>query len=173
MTELSEITAQGTRLVELRKEFSELLLKADALKDQITVLEENVLPAMMMDAGVSELVLNDGTKMAIVTEYYGKIDEVNQTAAFAFLRQTGNEALIKNIFDISFPREDNDAANDLAAFLEERGAGTWSRKKTVHPKTLNSFVKELALKDPNTPLSQEAVDALKVSIVNKVKVKTK
>jgi len=144
------LAALVKRLAGFYKELDIALKNVAEIEKDIKQVEERDIPAMMTAAGVSELRLTDGTFVEVGTEYYASITEERKPAAFAWLRETGNEDLIKNKITVETPRGADEKARDLIAHLESIGVD-FEQAESVNANTLKAFVKEQIKKDVDIP----------------------
>ncbi|TAK94338.1 hypothetical protein EPO05_06485 [Patescibacteria group bacterium] len=104
-------------------------------------VRETLLPDAMLEVGMSSFTLADGTKIQVDKFYQAKIPDDKQSFAFAWLRQTGNDSLIKREVKCLFGKgEDAEAARAIQV-LSTMGFNP-ADKSSVHPQTLKSFVRE-------------------------------
>lgn len=118
----------------------EVLKKA---QDALSEVVERQLPSLFEDLDMVELPLRDGGKLVLKEKLAGSIAEPNRPKAFSWLRGNGQGALIKRQVIVEFGMgEEKKAAKLLAAFAKRKDPLRYSDKESVHPSTLNSFVKE-------------------------------
>lgn len=118
-------------------------VECDLKEAQATVsrLRNEVLPALMDEAGVKELVLDDGAKVTRNEEVYASLAKDKRAAACAWLVKNGYGGLVKNQFAIALPRGDTKAATALSALLKKAKV-KFEFFQTVHAQTLLAFVRE-------------------------------
>jgi hypothetical protein len=139
--QLEEIAqlAETQRQVELKI----ALLEADleTAKDMLNRLSGTLIPDAMMAVGMESFKLSDGTTVKVEKFYSGKIPEDKANAAFAWLRGTGNDSLIKRNVTVNFGKGEDEKAEAIVAQLRIQGLEPVD-KQSVHPMTLKSFIRE-------------------------------
>ncbi len=80
-------------------EQAEIALK-NAKAEQLRLSEE-VIPAVMSEAGISMLKLEDGSSVEVAPYYYAKIPEDKKADAFKWLRDNNFGDLVKNNLTLS------------------------------------------------------------------------
>jgi len=116
----------------------ELLRK---LKEQYRQLSEEDLPQKLAAIGMSELRLQDGSKITIDNFYSTRITEKNKEAAHQWLRDNGHGDIIKNDITVSFGKGEDETAQETMELLRKEGHMP-KQREAVHPSTLKAFVKE-------------------------------
>ena len=109
--------------------------------EQLKSLSEVQIPEAMSAIGLSELKLSDESVLSVSKYYSCRIPEEQAENAFAWLRKTGNDDIIKNEVKLSFGKGEDDLAQTVAQELVKRGLSP-EQKIYVHPMTLKSFVRE-------------------------------
>lgn len=128
---------------QLQLEARILLLEQDleSAKASHKNLSECLLPDAMHGVGMSEFKLEDGTKIAITQFYSAKIPDDRSHEAFAWLRKTGNDSIIKREVKVNFGKGEDQDAQIVVQALRDLGHEPQD-KSLVHPQTLKSFVRE-------------------------------
>ena len=116
----------------------ELLRK---LKEQYRQLSEEDLPQKLAAIGMSELRLQDGSKITIDNFYSTRITEKNKEVAHQWLRDNGHGDIIKNDITVSFGKGEDETAQETMELLQKEGHIP-KHREAVHPSTLKAFVKE-------------------------------
>lgn len=116
----------------------ELLRK---LKEQYRQLSEEDLPQKLAAIGMSELRLQDGSKITIDNFYSTRITEKNKEVAHQWLRDNGHGDIIKNDITVSFGKGEDETAQETMELLQKEGHMP-KQREAVHPSTLKAFVKE-------------------------------
>ena len=119
--------------------------------DGIQSISQDLLPEALMEAGVSEFKLKDGTKVSTLTYYSARISPDMREEAFGWLRENNFADLIKNTVSASFGRDEDETANELLNELNSKGLNT-TQKEWVEPMTLKAFVREQVEKGSDLPL---------------------
>jgi len=121
-------------------EETETLLKA--LKARRQQLANKVMLDLMLDLGIDDFT-RKGIKYTIKDYLSGTFprDPIDRQMAFDWLEENGFGEIIKNIITVSFPKGDNDRAEDCMETLRDLGCRP-ERTKSVHPMTLKKHAKE-------------------------------
>lgn len=165
---LQEITANGQALEQLTLRKQELEAQIDDLSNQIEVISGTILPQLMADAGAKMVVLESGRKISYITLYKGKITDEMKPTAFAWLEENKNDGIIKNKLEVTFDRDQNEAAKELARAAMDQGIGQVKIEQNVHPKTLESFIKDQVESGVDISVLREKLGA---QIINRVTIK--
>ena len=113
-----------------------------AAKEALRHISENVMPSIMEEAGQAEDMVVDGMKITINTAIRGSIPKGNEVQAFSWLEKHGHARIIKRQFTIDFGKDDDKWADKFERDLAQRKKPlNTKRKKTVHPQTLQAFVR--------------------------------
>jgi hypothetical protein len=133
-------------------ELSELLVRqqsrVDALKEELAAANADLvrtqqedLPTLMLELGLTEIKLDDGRKVTVTEDCSCSITEKTRAAAMRWLRANKFDGIIKTQVTTAFGKGEAERAEKLTAQLREEGYDA-DCKDTVHPQTLKSFVKE-------------------------------
>ena len=119
-----------------------VMLKKD-LKDLRTNREnsEQLIPDKLTQLGVSDIKLNDGSRISADPFYSARISVDNTEAAHGWLRDNGHGDIIKNTLTLTFGQGEDAVAKELGELLASKGHLP-EKKAAVHPSTLKAFVKE-------------------------------
>lgn len=104
---------------------------------------EDLIPSMLLNNGLSEVKLNTGEKVTIKKIYTGHIKADNWLEAEQYLKDTGEDSIIKSECKVDFGkgRKMMEESVLLMQYLREKNL-TYKAKSFVHPMTLKSFIKE-------------------------------
>lgn len=140
------LTRIADEVVELNKTNEEIVDLELKLKDKKAISDDyskNIIPELMAQAGVKSITLEDGSKVIIDHKYRASISIANQGLAFAWLRETGNDSIIKNQIIVEFGKgEDTEALALYNKLKIDNPKGLIKQKQSVHASTLKAFVKE-------------------------------
>lgn len=160
LEQLTNVNIDTTKTKDIAKRCNELLSqnkKVDeaeqVLKDakaEQTRLSEEVIPALMSEAGVSRLDLSDGSVVKVSPYYYAKIPEDKKADAFEWLRKNNFGDLVKHNISVAFSKGEDSEAVKLKAELESKGLHV-DQKEDVHWQTLRGFVREQIEKNNTIP----------------------
>lgn len=118
-------------------------LEADlkAAKEDLNYVSQAQIPELMMELGITQFTLRDGTGVGVKAFYGAKITEENEDKAFNWLEDNKHEGIIKGEFTVQYRREDKQRLGQFYELAQEMGF-TFKDKLHVHPMTLKAFVKE-------------------------------
>ena len=125
-----------------------------ALKDQkesMRRLSEEDLPAAMMEAQLSEFVLDTGEKVTLKKDFSVGIPAARREEAWTWLTEKGYDALIKTAVTASFGKGEIAKAEKLVTSLAKQNY-TVSLARDVHWQTLKAFVVEQVREAKPIPL---------------------
>lgn len=146
MNTLQEIQRLGTILRERRNELQNLEAQVSAKQREIRDIEETSLPAMMDELNIEAIDLQNGGRIEVKDFIQTSITQANKDQAFAWLRETNNDSIIKNEISVKLDRGMEERAQRIMEDLALRGVA-FEQKQSVHPMTLKSFITEV-LNDP-------------------------
>ncbi|OUV26611.1 MAG: hypothetical protein CBC57_01910 [Euryarchaeota archaeon TMED97] len=139
--ELTIVSDLANKQLKLATEVSELEADLKAKKEELRLTSEQELPDAMQQAGLTQITLSSGEKIAINEFYNAHISKANQEKAYEWLVTNGHEGLIKNEVLLKFGREETEVVDQTVSALQSRGLSPEVRQ-SVHPSTLKAFVKE-------------------------------
>ena len=148
---IQSISVLAETQVDLENQIEEKENEMKVLKEKHRRISQDLLPEALLEAGVSEFKLKDGTKVSTLTYYSARISPDDREEAFNWLRENDFADLIKNTVSVSFGRDEDDAAKDLRDELSSNGMNT-TQKEWVEPMTLKAFVREQVEKGSDLPL---------------------
>ena len=102
--------------------------------------EEDTLPTMFQERGLSGLHLDTGETIEIKPDIYTSISGEHQIGAFNWLRETHNDGAIKQVVEIPITNEEG--LQYVYEALDEYKI-MYNIKRTIHHATLKSLVKEI------------------------------
>ena len=139
--ELTIVSDLANKQLKLATEVSELEADLKAKKEELRLTSGQELPDAMQQAGLTQITLSSGEKIAINEFYNAHISKANQEKAYEWLVTNGHEGLIKNEVLLKFGREETEVVDQTVSALQSRGLSPEVRQ-SVHPSTLKAFVKE-------------------------------
>lgn len=123
------------------EEISKLTDKLKSYQARLEEILSREIPEAMMQAGMSEFTLTDGSKIKIQKITTASIPSQYKDQAFAWLEENDHGDLIKQEISLKFNREQNEAAQEVFNDLFEKGFQP-VQAKSVHFQTLSAFVRE-------------------------------
>ena len=145
-------------------------LEADlkrAQQDLVKVSQE-LLPEAMLEHGLSELKMDDGSRVTVSQFIQAHISKEHQQQAFDWLRHNEFDDLIKNVVSLEFGKGEDERAQDVMDKLSDEGFDPVN-KQSVHPSTLKAFVKELIEKGAEIPSDLFGIFIGKKAVIKKGK----
>jgi len=157
-SELGAVAEMAAKINKLEGEIVSLESSLRQKKQELKVLAEQDLPDLMQELNIRDFTLNDGSKVEVKDVIQASIpsqtaidrqkDEsaraellVLQQQCFAWLRENGGGDLIKNAVEVQFGRNEDVAADAFVTNLREQRMN-YKRATSVHPASLNSFMRE-------------------------------
>lgn len=124
------------------------------LKEDYIAIECGRLPDAMLDLGVVELKLADGSTLKRQIEYHPGIPKDRRAEAYEFLRKNGLGDVIKTELTITFSRgEEKLARQRYKAFVRRNPGRPITIEENVHSSTLKALVRERA--EGEAPLPED------------------
>tara|TARA_R100000234_G_scaffold46829_1_gene27995 strand:- start:17050 stop:17583 length:534 start_codon:yes stop_codon:yes gene_type:complete len=158
MTDAADIKTSEMR--EIREYVDEINVKSNSIqhleaklkleKEAYAKLVEEDLPLKLAEFGMSEIKMDDGSKIVIKNVYRGHISKDNQQAAFNWLRENNFDDIIKNEVKVVFGKGEDDEASKFKSRLTEDGVG-YNDREYVHHSTLSGFIREQTEKGKALP----------------------
>lgn len=121
----------------IRTHEDELELK----KERLTTINRMLLPELLDEMGLSEIKLEDKTKITIGKAVQASVKKSEEHRFFDWLQANSFGGLIKSTVTAEFERDEIDKANAVVGQLRNEDI-TAALKQGVHPATLKAFVKE-------------------------------
>lgn len=169
-TTLEQLTSLAHRLLRaiLAVEKAEDALK-EAKKLQ-RALEEEDLPEMLAEIGLSEVTLTSGEKITVKPDVYCSIPDARKEEAFTWLTDNGFGGMIKTEISIQFDKEREAEARKFFKELISKGREP-SMTQGVHAGTLKAWLNEQIEKAATVPLDLFGARRVKKAKVKVPKVK--
>jgi hypothetical protein len=147
----------GRQIEEKEKEMAELSKKHKELQEQ-------TIPELMQEAGVSLIKTENGDTVEVKPVISARIPASRTEEAFNWLRSNGHEDMIKNTVTASFNKGQDNLVSRLIQVCEENGF-TYNKKEKVEPMTLKAFAREQITDGKELPM-----DLFGVYVSNKTKI---
>ena len=139
---LAKIALLSALLRGAEKNVADLNADLQEAKEEMRRLQEDDLPELMRELGLSEIKLEDGSKVTVVDEVDCSISEERRSRAHAWLADNGFGGIIKSAITVEFGRDEHDEALAAAEKIYSATGRAALLKEGVHPQTLKAFVKE-------------------------------
>lgn len=149
-------------------------LKSQLLEKQATLqkLSTEIIPAIFLEIGLSEIKLSDGRKVQIKKFYSASINDENRDEAFMWLRKNNLGDIIKHELKVNLGKGEDAKAEKIKAQLQKLQMN-YIDNETIHPQTLKAFVKEQIEAMGDEEGSKFPVKLFKVYIGNQTKIVNK
>lgn len=119
-------------------------------KERHDLIAEKLLPEVMNEIGLTNFGLKGGREITVEPVYKGYISVENRKPAIQWLRDNEFGEMVKNEIKVSFGMSEDNQALELVKVLNASGY-SYEQKETVHPGTLNAFVREQTEKERVLP----------------------
>jgi hypothetical protein len=151
---LDEIVKLAQVQIRLEKEVAQLEEALSKKKAALREVSEVDIPEALVEAGrISEIKLEDGTKIKVNDDFVVGIPPSSRAAAFAWLEKEGYDGLIKTEVVVEYGRGEMANAVKLLQELIGKRKLTASLERDIHWQTLKAFVKEQTKKRGDFPLA--------------------
>ena len=147
LTEVSEIVATIAE-VESTMKVQENALKAS--KDTYRRLVEEDLPNKLAEIGLIKVETTNGDKVEVKPFYKGHISKERMAEAYKWLRTNNHGDMIKNEIKTVFGKGEDGKSITLKKLLNDSGI-SFTDKESVHPQSLNAFIREQTEKGKALP----------------------
>lgn len=151
-TELSNVRKLAQKAAELFRIIKTKKSELEDIENKYNEITQKDLPNQMADVGLSEIKLEDGTKLVvqdIVTARLPK-DEENRHKAVNWLEVSGYGSIVNHTITCAFQKQDSEKVSMLRKLLEESGY-SYADQQEVHWKTLESLIKSLIKEGAEIP----------------------
>lgn len=139
--QLAAITNAATQLQLALTSEADLLGKAAQQRAEVNRLTLQVLPALMDEAQIKQLGLDDGTTLTRQDDVFTSISKADQEAASEWLISQGFAALVRMGFYIAVDKGDTKLQKLIRTTLTKAKIG-YEEQSSVHSATLRAFGKE-------------------------------
>lgn len=140
---LAQLTALAAELVAADAEVAAIEERLKVARKVAAELGESRIPAAMRSLGLTDVGLDDGSRIKVVKVASCKVSEPRRAAAIGWLDANGDGGLVKRTIVAFFPREKQDEATALLDHIKARGIEDVAEKAWVEPQTLLKHLKEL------------------------------
>lgn len=163
--DIQSVSNIAQEMVSVHKEIEELTAALKEKSEVYRKISEEVLPEAMIELGLTQLRMVDGSMIEVNEEVYASISKDKRSNAHAWLREHGHASLIKHDYKISFGRDEDHLAS-LFKELLDKNEYKYQDSETVHWQTLRAFCREQINKGTDIP-----TDLFGVHLVNKATIK--
>jgi len=134
-------------------------------KNELRTTREKDLPDLMKEIGLSQVVLQDGSRVEIREDMYASIANKNKAAACQWLIDNEHASLVKTDIEYVFDRGDRNAAENFAKFLESNGYSEYSITEIVNTGSVKAAIKEMIANGVDVPLELFGVHFVTQSVI--------
>ena len=141
--EVTTIAAECIKLKAKEDEIAALEEQVKNKKAEADDISSRVIPELLAEQGLSEIKLDDGSKVAVKKEYRCTLpkDEVKRELAYKWLRNEKLGDIIKNNIFVTFGKGEDDKAKQLLNLAAENGYEP-QQKSDVAWMTLTALFRE-------------------------------
>ena len=141
--QLSSISSWAQRALELTANIEQVEEHLNFLKKELAAIEEVSLPQALLAANMSEFTMTGGGKIQIEDVIQGGLskDLDKRDATIKYIISEGGEEIIKDNFEVSFPKGRYEDAVFLRKLLSENKV-IFDEFEGVHAQTLKAFLRE-------------------------------
>lgn len=127
------IRAQQARVTELETQL------AGALADlnKLTLVQ---VPEAMLEAGLTELTLDDGARLLVKEDLKVSIKADSKPAAYAWLRDTGHDLSVKQVLEVDLRPLPQAERENLLHVLDDKYHAEPTVSESIHNATLKSII---------------------------------
>jgi len=143
--EITTIAAECVKLKQKEDEIAELEEQLKKKKEEADDIGSRVIPELLAEQGLSELKLQDGSKVSVRKEFRCTLpkDLDKRDAAYKWLRDQGLGDIIKNNVSVTFGKGEDDKAKQLLDLAVENGFQP-SQKSDVAWNTLTALFRSVS-----------------------------
>lgn len=168
--EISSIVSLAEEQLRLESLLAEQTAELALTQESLNKIQQFDLPSALERLGMAQFKLVDGSFVTVKEEIYAGITEENKPKAFAWLKATKNDGIIKNEIKVPFGKGQDDEAELLIVALNKFGF-SYTNNKSVHPQTLKAFVKGRLENAEPVPTDIFSVHTKKIATIGTPKVK--
>lgn len=138
LASVSALVRNQVRLQNIVERMEEELKK---MKEELDTVSKKLLPDAMQELGLSSITTSDGAKLTISPFYSAHITDEHREAAHDWLRETGNDGIIKTKVVVPFNKGEMEMVKRCMATLKKAKFDAQA-DESIHHSTLKAFVKE-------------------------------
>ena len=141
-----EVTTIAAECIKLKQKEDEIAALEDQLKSKKAEADDigsRVIPELLAEQGLTELKLQDGSKVSVKKEFTATLpkDDIRREAAYKWLRDQGLGDIIKNNVFVTFGKGEDDKAKQLLDLALNNGFEP-QQKSDVAWMTLTALFRE-------------------------------
>ena len=150
--QLRTIQQLAKRQLTAERTVSELEGALREAKQNLTNINENLLPDAMLAIGFETFRLVDGTEIDVKESVFASISVKNQPEAYRWLKANNHGAIIRNALTSTFGPGEEELSDKAKDLLTEAEIG-FESKSSIHPGTLRAWVNEQLANSNEVPES--------------------
>lgn len=163
--QLKTIAQLAKRQVAAERTVADLEASLREAKQNLTNINENLLPDAMLAIGFETFRLTDGTEIDVKESVFANISEKNRPEAHRWLKDHNHGAIIRNAITSTFGPGEEYRADIIKNLLQENEI-EYEAKTSIHAGTLRAWVNEQLANSNEIPESisyyQKRVSKVKV-----------
>lgn len=125
---------------------------------------EDIIPSILLNNGLSEVKLEDNSKVTIKKVYTGHIKQENWDEVEEYLEAHNEDSIIKRETKVDFGKGQTEASVKLMMWLREQNM-TYKSKSYIHPMTLKSYIKTKMEDGENFPMELFGANVINQAVV--------
>jgi hypothetical protein len=140
---VEELRLRATELSKYRQEIKEAEALLADLKKKEEFVSEKALPELMLQAGLEQFVMADGTNVSLQRQYFASVSSEDKRSFFEWLRENDLTGMIQVEFKSAISKGDEAKIQLVENILTRTGMDrVFGKKESVHPSTLRAWAKE-------------------------------
>lgn len=170
--QLSSIGVWATKALELKAHIAQVEEQLKMLETELNVIETVNLSQALLDAGVTEFSMKDGSKIKIKDVIRNGLskDPAQRQTTFDWVTDNGGKEIIKDHFEIDYNKGYYEEALKLRHLLQEHHID-FDEFESIHAQTLWAFLREKLDEGIVPPFDDMGLYYAKHAVVTPPKVK--
>jgi hypothetical protein len=141
--QLKNISMWASEALRLNAEIEQVEAMLKGLKSELADIEEKKLPDVLLNAGMLEFTMQDGSKISVENIIQGGFpkDLEKREKLFSWVVKEGGQENIKDHFEVHFTKGQYENAVGLRKLLQEHNV-IFDEFENIHTQTLYAFLRE-------------------------------
>lgn len=131
----------------------------------LRLLEEEDLPAVMDEAGLSSITTSDGTPVKVEQKLYMSVPKKNKPALADWLMGHGHSSLVQSDVRVNFKKGEADKVEKAVGILAANGFAGVHVEESMHTGQLKSLVRELLDHGEDVPMELFGAYVKRVAVI--------
>jgi len=140
-TDLESLSQMITALENLDADITKKELELKRIRQERFILASRGIPELLDTLGMKSFVLKNGKTVKIKDNIKVNISEEKREAAYSWLHDNGESALVRTDVTTSFDRSEAEKAIKFEHLLADNKV-PYSKRESVHANTLKAFVRD-------------------------------